>query len=83
MFDISHEIRGQGGTFGFPVISAVADSLCKFLEPRKKLKESDLEIVKVHILAMRAVFRQGLRGPNPELEGELRNMLSALRERSS
>ncbi len=49
MFEIAHGIRGEGGTFGFPLISAVADSLCKFLEERRALTARHLEVVKVHI----------------------------------
>ncbi|MBL6948569.1 MAG: hypothetical protein ISR51_07820, partial [Rhodospirillales bacterium] len=27
LFDIAHEVRGQGGSFGFPLISLIGDSL--------------------------------------------------------
>lgn len=79
MYDIAHEIRGQGGTFGFPLITAVADSLCKFLDGRKRLAARHLEIIRIHILAMKAVFRQGLKGPGGTLAKELPQMLTALR----
>lgn len=81
MFDITHAIRGEGGSFGFPLVSVVADSLCKFIEPRSRLGRPELEIVKVHILAMRAVFKQGLKGSQPGLERELRQLLALLRDR--
>ncbi len=83
MFEIAHGIRGEGGTFGFPLVSIIADSLCKFLEGRRKLGPTGHEVVKVHILAMRAVFRQKLDGAQPKLEGDLRQLLSMLRERLS
>lgn len=83
MFEIAHGIRGEGGSFGFQLISTIGDSLCKFLEGRKKLKAGESEVVKVHILAMRAVFRQDLKGPQPALERDLRQLLALLRERMS
>lgn len=81
MFEITHGIRGEGGSFGFPLVSVIADSLCKFLEPRKRVGKAELEIIKVHILAMRAVFKQGLKGTQPGLERELRQLLALLRDR--
>lgn len=79
IYTASHEIRGQGGSFGYPLITIIADSLCKFLEPRSQLTTIDLEIVKVHILAMKAVFAQQLAGGHSELESELRRLLPLLR----
>ncbi len=81
MFGMSHDIRGEGGSFGFPLVSVIADSLCKFLEPREKLSKAELEVVKVHILAMRAVFRQDLKGAQPRLEREMHQLLAMLRDR--
>ncbi len=79
MFNISHEIRGQGGTFGFPLISSIGDSLCKFLEDRKQLTVMELEVIRVHVLAMKAVFRQELRGPQTPLRRDLDDLLQLLR----
>lgn len=81
MFEIAHGIRGEGGSFGFPLVSVVSDSLCKLLEGKKSITRPEQEVVKVHILAMRAVFRQKLSGPQPKLEGELRQLLTLLRDR--
>lgn len=81
MFEIAHGIRGEGGSFGFPLVSVVSDSLCKLLEGKKSITRPEQEVVKVHILAMRAVFRQKLSGSQPKLEGELRQLLTLLRDR--
>ena len=83
LFDIAHEVRGQGGSFGFPLISLIGDSLCKFLEPRTILSARELEVVKIHILAMKAVFHQGLKGKQKGLDGELRGLLASLRNKLS
>tara|TARA_R110000787_G_scaffold23762_3_gene67660 strand:- start:65382 stop:65891 length:510 start_codon:yes stop_codon:yes gene_type:complete len=82
MFEISHGIRGEGGSFGFPLISTICDSLCKLLEAKERLALTELEIVKVHIMAMRAVFNQHLKGPQLKLERELRQLLTLLRDRA-
>ncbi len=81
MFEIAHGIRGEGGSFGFQLISTIGDSLCKFLEGKKKLNAVGSEVIKVHILAMRAVFRQNLKGPQPAMDRDLRQLLTLLRQR--
>lgn len=83
MFNLTHEIRGQGGTFGYPLVSTVGDSLCKFLENKTALQPLDLEIIRLHILAMRAVFRQKLKGDQKALQGELARLLALVRERNA
>lgn len=83
MFEIAHGIRGEGGSFGFQLISTIGDLLCKFLEGKRKLTAAGSEVVKVHILAMRAVFRQELKGPQPAMERDLRQLLALLRQRVS
>jgi len=82
MFNVAHEIRGQGGSFGYPLISLLADSLCKFLEPRGSLSARDLEIVRIHILALKAVFGQQLKGAQTGLSDELKPLLSTLRAKA-
>lgn len=82
LFNIAHEIRGQGGTFKFPLISLVADSLCKFLEPRSYLEDRDLDIVRIHILAMKAIFAQELKGEQQALYAELKPLLPMLRSKA-
>lgn len=81
MYAIAHEIRGQGGTFGFPLITVLGDSLCKFLDRRPSLDVTDLDVVRIHIMAMKAVFRQGLKGDGGQLAAELPKLLLALRTR--
>jgi len=82
MYNLSHEARGQGGSFGFPLITLIADSLCKFLDGRGGLTTMDLEIVRIHILALKAVFRQNLKGDCGALSREIPNLLLALRNKA-
>jgi len=80
IFDIAHETRGQGGSFGYPLVSLIADSLCKFVERKGALNSEQLNIVQLHLLALKAVLRQKLKGNQPEMGGELTKLLQAIRE---
>jgi len=83
MYNLAHEARGQGGSFGFPLITGIADSLCKFLDGRGDLNDIDLDITRIHILALKAVFRQNLKGDCGALSREIPNLLLALRNKAS
>lgn len=81
LYDLTHEARGQGGSFGFPLISVVGDSMCKCLDGRVRLKARDLDVVKVHILAMKAIFRQQLKGQQGGLTKDLHELLGLFRKK--
>lgn len=81
LYDMSHEVRGHGGTFGFPLISLFADSLCKYLDSQNSLNQRVLDIIKLHILAMKAIFRQDLKGDQLELTDNMGELLQTLRSR--
>lgn len=59
---LAHELRGQGGTFGYPLITTFAKSLYEATGDGCRLDDSAVEIVKAHIDAMRAVIRDKVAG---------------------
>ena len=61
MLRIAHDMRGQGGTFGFPRVSEVAASLCRLLRGRKAIAPSlaaDLDLAGRHIAAVHALLAE-------------------------
>lgn len=74
---VALELRGQGGTFGYPLISVFGKML--FDSTRDGCREDDaqVEIVKAHVDAMRAVLREKIAGDGGEIGNEL---IKALRE---
>jgi HPt (histidine-containing phosphotransfer) domain-containing protein len=34
LFRLSHDLKGQGATFGFPAVTAIATQLCRDIEAR-------------------------------------------------
>jgi len=66
IFEIAHDLRGQAGTFNYPLITRVGSSLCHFAEGLEKCAERELEVIRLHIEAMQALLastRQGEGGP--------------------
>lgn len=54
-FRAVHDIRGQAGTFGFPLAGRVADNLCRLLDAAAQIPN---DIVSAHIMAIKAVVRE-------------------------
>lgn len=69
---LAHELKGQGGTFGYPLISVFGKSLNEFTEKEVSYVTDDhLEIVKAHIDLMRAVIKDRISGDGGMVGREL------------
>ncbi len=64
---IAHDMKGQGGTFGFPLITTFASSLYDCVGPRSGTTDSHIEIIKSHIDAMSAVIKDRVKGNGGEV----------------
>ena len=60
LFAVCHDMKGQGGTFGYPLISRIGHSLCTMLE--RDGKESNLKIASAHVEAIRGIILRNVTG---------------------
>lgn len=73
---IGHEMKGQGGTFGYPLISVFGQSLYEFTSGGEgSITDQHLEIVKSHIDSMNAVIKGRVSGDGGEVGAELTRSL--------
>ncbi len=57
VFEISHDMKGQGGSFGYKLVTEIGNYLCRFIERIKdKPTQKILDIIKLHIDAIRMVL---------------------------
>lgn len=68
---MAHDMKGQGGTFGYPLVTMFADSLHKFTRENSGTTDNHVEIVRAHVDAMRAVIKGRIRGSGGEIGKEL------------
>lgn len=68
---LAHELRGQGGTFGYPLISVFGKMLYECTLEGCKETDASVEVVKAHVDAMRAVLREKVMGDGGVLGREL------------
>lgn len=62
IYGLAHEMKGQGGTFGYDLVTAIADSLCKILTGVPPDHPNLLRLVSLHVDSIRIVVRDNLKG---------------------
>ncbi len=58
LFRAAHDIKGQAATLGFPLVAAVAESLCRLIEETQDPRRIPLDLVDQHVDAVRASIRE-------------------------
>lgn len=71
-YRLAHDMKGQGATFGFTLISDIGASLCSMTANRTVATDGDLCAMLAHVEAARAVLNQRL--DDPECEGAVHVM---------
>ena len=62
LFLAAHDIKGQAATFGFPLVTPVADSLCRLIEHTPDMQRIPMGLVDQHVDAVRAITHKNTRG---------------------
>ncbi len=71
IFSISHDIKGQGGSFGYQMMTNIGNQLCRFIESMGTPNKSDLHIVRLHLDAMKLVIGKRMEGDGGKTGEEL------------
>ena len=78
---LAHELRGQGGTFGYPLVSEFGKMLYEATLDTMKNTDNQVEIVAAHIDAMRVVLRDKIAGDGDDVGKEVQATLQAAIQR--
>lgn len=79
---MAHDMKGQGGTFGYPLITDFADSLFKISENKDNIQDAHINIIKSHIDSMRAVISGRVSGDGGDIGKALRDELNKAIEKN-
>lgn len=71
VFQIAHDMKGQGGSFGFDLMTAVGNQLCRLSERIDKIGPREVEMVRVHIDAMKVIITNKMKGDGGNAGGAL------------
>ena len=80
---LAHKLRGQGGVFGYPLISEFGKSLYNCTGNSARVTENLLEFVKAHIDGITAVINGNVKGDGGAVGKELLSSLEATMEKDS
>lgn len=78
IYKCSLDLKGQGGGFGYDLITSIGDLLTKFMEARETVSHRDFEIICAHVDAMQAVIRQDIKGDGGKIGNQIVDGLSEL-----
>lgn len=84
VFQIAHDMKGQGGSFGYDLITAIGHELCRFIEKveeAKIIETPQIGAVKVHVDAIRRVINDDLKGDGGEQGAQLLTGLQLVRQK--
>ena len=56
------ELKGQAGTFGYTLITDIGESLCRFISTIDSPDADRLDVLQVHVDALRLVIRERMQG---------------------
>jgi chemotaxis protein histidine kinase CheA len=62
MFRTAHDVKGQGGSFGYDLVTVIGNSLCRFLEQRERLSPAEVDVVRVHLDSLKLVVANRIEG---------------------
>ncbi len=62
VFQVAHDMKGQGGSFGYELITAIGNQLCRLIEKVEKVGDAEVSAIRVHIDAMKLVIAQKMKG---------------------
>jgi len=85
VFRISHDIKGQGGTFGRQILTDIAGLLCTLLSRFEKsvLTPKAIEAIECHVAALELATRRNIVGDggagSAKLVGGLKALAAAVR----
>jgi len=62
VFQLAHDIKGQGGSFGYDLMTALGNQLCRMIERLDHCDDDVIDAIGVHIDSMKLVIGQDLKG---------------------
>lgn len=67
LFRLVHNMRGQGATFGYPLITDIGRSFCRYVKERPETRAIKPALIDQHVAAMRVVYKQSIQGAGDEV----------------
>jgi hypothetical protein len=71
MYGAAHDMKGQGGSFGYPLVTRIADALCRYLGHPPDPDTVDLAVCAIHVDALHVIIQNDIPGDGGKLGREV------------
>lgn len=79
----SHELKGQAGTFGYPLLTVAAKLLQRFIEHDETVAARNLDLIAAHVDFMNLVVQNSVQGDGGPQEDQLLTALETAAQKLS
>ena len=79
IFEVVHNVKGQGGSFGYDLLTTVGGSLCNYLRVETaSASDKQLKVIAAHFTAVDFVLEHNLKGEGGEIGAQLTGKIAQL-----
>ncbi len=79
IFEVVHNVKGQGGSFGYNLLTKIGGSLCDYIrEATTSADEKQLRVVAAHFAAMDFVLEKKIQGDGGDIGKQLLGKIDQL-----
>lgn len=78
LHSIAHNIKGQGGSFGYDLVTDIGASFCDYLRGAPRMAPNELSIISMHIRMLKNVADNNITGDGGETGARLIEKLRQL-----
>jgi chemotaxis protein histidine kinase CheA len=72
LFRVGHDLKGQGTSFGYPLVTKIGHSLCALTRDRaRQYDNKHLDLAKSHLDAIDLILTKGIKGEGGKVGAEL------------
>ncbi len=75
---VAHNVKGQGGSFGYDLVTSIGASLCDYIRSGERQSADELNIVHAHIKILKMVGDNDIAGDGGETGERIVAKLAAL-----
>ncbi len=81
VFQISHDMKGQGGSFNYDLMTILANDLCRFIEGKTAVTKTDLDVMALYLDSMKIVITKRMSGDGgPEGQKVLAGLVAVVQK---
>ena len=62
IFQVAHDMKGQGGSFGYQLITVIGDKLCRFIETLERVGTVEVDVIRLHVDSIQLVIAKRMKG---------------------